>query len=216
MFTKRKNIIETGGVKIPVDGDFRIMCRYSAAVLRGDKEAAAECAKEFFFSGLPDGISGEKAAEIIGDFYAEGLSPGYEKKSNKDDDKAEKIGQTVQPSFDFEEDEGYFFAAFLGEYGINLNEAKMHWFDFCSLFRGLDDECKLKRIIAIRGQSTNDEKTTAGKQRLRKLKKVFGLKLNRPPTFNSLEERDNAMKNMLKRQREMLKEKMKEAGKGAM
>lgn len=215
MFTSRKNVTEADGVKIPVDGDFRIMCRYSAAILRGDKKAAAECAKEFFFSGLPEGISGEKAAEIMQDFYVRGLSPGVENRDDKKESETEKISRTVQPSFDFEEDEGYFFAAFLGEYGINLNEAKMHWFDFCALFRGLNDECKLKRIIAIRGQSTNDEKTSAWKQRLRKLKRVFGLKLNRPPTFNSLEDRDMAMKISLKRQQEMLKEKMKEKGEGA-
>lgn len=208
MFTKHRGIIETDGVKIPVDPDFRIMCRYSAAVLRGDREAVAEVAEAFYFAGLPDEISPERAAKEMQNFYVSGLAPGkHEEKTEKE--KADK--RPVTPCFDFEEDEGYFYAAFLGEYGIDLNEVKMHWFDFCALFTGLPDECRLKRIISVRTQNLNDEKTAAGKQRLRRLKRVFGLKLNRRPVYDTLQARDRAMKNMLKRQQEMLKEKMKEA-----
>lgn len=208
MFTKHPCIIETDGVKIPVDPDFRIMCRYSAAVLRGDKEAIAKAAEAFYFAGLPDEISPERAAKEMQDFYISGLAPGKREEKEEKNDKENADKQPVNPCFDFEEDEGYFYAAFLGEYGIDLTTVKkMHWFNFCALFMGLPDECKLKRIILIRTQNLNDEKTTAGKQRLQKLKRVFGLKLSRPPSYRSLEERNAAMVRRLLKQQEMLREK---------
>ena len=185
MFSPKPKIIIIDGVKTPVDPDFRIMCEYSEAVSRNDSSGLAGIASRFFFAGLPEGVTEKAAAMAMTDFYAAGLAPGGGKKSS--------AMENPEPCFDFEEDEVYFYAAFLSEYGIDLNTAKLHWYDFCALFRGLPDECRLKRIIGIRSESLKDIKSTAEKARVQRLKSIFALKRKRPQRYKNVAERDNAM-----------------------
>ena len=185
MFSPKPKIIIIDGVKTPVDPDFRIMCEYSEAVSRNDSSGLTGIASRFFFAGLPEGVTEKAAAMAMTDFYAAGLAPGGGKKSSG--------LENPEPSFDFEEDEAYFFAAFLSEYGIDLNTVKLHWFDFCALFRGLPDECRLKRIISIRSESLSDIKSPGEKARVRRLKGIFALKRKKQQRFKDVHERDNAM-----------------------
>lgn len=184
------------------------MCGYSSAVMKNSGETVSDIARKFFFAGLPDGVTSEIAVNAIRDFYTEGLAPGYEKKTEKQGDDREHSAPRP-PCFDFEEDEGYFYAAFLSEYGIDLNCANLHWFDFCALFRGLPDECKLKRIIGIRSENLNDIKSSAEKARIRRLKRVFALKVTAVRHYDSAEDRNEAMKRAAERRSEEARRKMK-------
>ena len=185
MFSPRSKVIFISGVKVPIDPDFRIMCGFSAAVLRRNAENLTDIAKRFFFAGLPDGVSQAAAAEAMDSFYAEGLAAA---KSN------DTINcKTPTPCFDFEEDEGYFYAAFMGAYGIDLRTAKLHWLDFCALFKGLPDECKLKQIIGIRAQSLGEIKSGTERKRISKLKSIYGLKVKVKRRFESAKERNSAI-----------------------
>ena len=185
MFSPKPRILVINGQKTPVDPDFRIMCEYSEAISKNDESGLCGIASRFFFAGLPEGVSEKAAADAMLDFYIAGLAPSGGGKSSAMD--------VPEPSFDFEEDEAYFFAAFLSEYGIDLNCAKLHWFGFCALFRGLPDECRLKRIISIRSESLSDIKSPAEKARVRRLKGVFALKRKKQQRFKDVHERDNAM-----------------------
>lgn len=185
MFSPKPKIIIIDGAKTPVDPDFRIMCEYSEAVSRNDSSGLAGIASRFFFAGLPEGVTEKAAAMAMTDFYAAGLAPSGGGKSS--------AMEAPEPSFDFEEDEAYFFAAFLSEYSIDLNTVKLHWFDFCALFRGLPDECRLKRIISIRSESLSDIKSPGEKARVRRLKGIFALKRKKQQRFKDVHERDNAM-----------------------
>lgn len=188
MFEPKKKVITIGGIKVPVDPDFRIMCEYGAAAESKDTEALRSIAERFYFAGLPHGVDGKMAADGMAEFYADGIAPDRDREDKKPSHKEPK------KCFDFEEDEAYFYAAFLSEYGIDLEKVKLHWFTFCALFRGLPDECKLKRIIGIRAEELGDIKSGAEKARVRKLKGVFALKKNRPKRFKNAAERDAAMK----------------------
>ena len=186
MFSQKPRILIINGVKTPIDPDFRIMCEYSEAVAKNDPSGLTGIASRFFFTGaLPEGVSEKAAADAMKDFYVAGLAPSGGGKSS--------AMEAPEPSFDFEEDEAYFFAAFLSEYGIDLNTVKLHWFDFCALFRGLPDECRLKRIISIRSESTNDIKSAAERSRVTRLKRIFALKRKKQQRFKDVHERDNAM-----------------------
>ena len=185
MFSPKPKIIIIDGVKTPVDPDFRIMCEYSEAVSRNDSSGLVDIASRFFFAGLPEGVTEKAAAMAMTDFYAAGLAPSGGGKSS--------AMENPEPSFDFEEDEAYFFAAFLSEYGIDLNTVKLHWFDFCALFRVLPDEYRLKRIISIRSESLSDIKSPGEKARVRRLKGIFALKRKKQQRFKDVHERDNAM-----------------------
>lgn len=204
MFSPKPKILIIDGQKTPVDPDFRIMCEYSEAISKNDESGLCGIASRFFFAGLPEGVSEKAAADAMLDFYIAGLAPSGGGKSSAMD--------VPEPSFDFEEDEAYFFAAFLSEYGIDLNCAKLHWFDFCALFRGLPDECRLKRIISIRSESLSDIKSPAEKARVRRLKGVFALKRKKQQRFKDVHERNNAMLAEIERIHREAREKRGENG----
>ena len=185
MFAPNSKILTVNGVKIPIDPDFRIMCEYSAAVLRRRTEGLTDIVSRFYFAGLPEGIGAAEAAEAMDEFYVRGLSAAKDNST---------IGsKTPVPCFDFEEDEGYFYAAFMGAYGIDLRTAKLHWLDFCALFKGLPDECKLKQIIGIRAQSLGEIKSGTERKRISKLKSIYGLKVKVKRRFEGAKERNSAI-----------------------
>lgn len=174
--TRRTIMID--GEKTPIDPDFRLMCRlYSGE----------NVLKDFYFAGLPVGVSMEKAVEAMLDFYLDGIAP------YRDREKHEESGEKPLPVFDFAEDEALFYAAFLGEYGVDLNRAKLHWFDFCALFKGLPDECRLKQVIQVRSTKMSDV-PKYDRKRIAHLKQVYALKKVQSKKYATAKERDEDMK----------------------
>lgn len=159
--------MELEGERVPIDTDFRLMCDFSVAVNEKDSEKIAETARKFYYAGLPEGADTEAAARGMSRFYAEGLAPKTGAGS-----APKKKSRTV---FDFAADEVYFYAAFMAEYRIDLNTAALHWFDFCALFRGLSDECRLKQIIGIRAADLREITSKSERQRIKSLKRLYAL-----------------------------------------
>ncbi len=205
MFTPNSKILTVNGVKIPIDPDFRIMCEYSAAVLRRCAEGLTDIVSRFYFAGLPEGIGAAEAAEAMDEFYVRGLSAAKDNST---------IGsKTPVPCFDFAEDEGYFYAAFMGAYSIDLRTAKLHWLDFCALFKGLPDDCKLRQIIGIRAQNLGEIKSGTERKRISKLKSIYGLKVKVKRRFEAAADRNAAIAADLKRRAEEAEKKMREVRK---
>ncbi len=187
MFLPKARTIEIDGAVTPIDPDFRIMCDYAAAAAKSDRTALKDIAERFFYAGLPEGVSEETAARAMTDFYIHGLAP---KHNGKNENTSMK---TPVPLFDFEEDEAYFYADFLSCYRIDLTSAKLHWLDFCALFRGLPDECRLKRIISIRAADLSEIKSKTERARIRKLKDIHSLRRSAKKRYKNAAERDSAM-----------------------
>lgn len=205
MFAPNSNILTVNGVKIPINPDFRIMCEYSAAVLRRCTEGLTDIVSRFYFAGLPEGIGAAEAAEAMDEFYVRGLSAAKDNST---------IGsKTPVPCFDFAEDEGYFYAAFMGAYSIDLRTAKLHWLDFCALFKGLPDDCKLRQIIGIRAQNLGEIKSGTERKRISKLKSIYGLKVKVKRRFEAAADRNAAIAADLKRRAEEAEKKMREVRK---
>lgn len=51
---------------------------------------------------------------------------------------------------DYELDAELIYAAFLGQYGIDLFEADLHWHKFLALLKGLNDSTVLSKVIGYR------------------------------------------------------------------
>lgn len=187
MFEARGKVIEINGISVPVNPDFRIMCRFGAGKQRGDAEMMKKAAEEFYFAGFPEGITPEMATEGMVDFYCTGMQCSRQKYTDK----------SPIPTFDFEEDETYFYAAFLENYRIDLMAEKLHWFDFCRLFFGLPDECRLRQIIGIRAVKLSDITSKSEKRRIARLKEVYALEFVKKRKPKSLESRNAAMRDRL-------------------
>ena len=59
-------------------------------------------------------------------------------------------GGSGEPLFDFGEDGERIFASFWAAYGIDLTAARMHWWVFLALLRGLPPDSPFQRAIRLR------------------------------------------------------------------
>ena len=63
--------------------------------------------------------------------------------------------QNEATSYKYSSDIGYVYSAFLQQYGINILTAKLHWFEYKSLFDSLTDATKFIQIVGYRTQDTS-------------------------------------------------------------
>lgn len=78
--------------------------------------------------------------------------------------------------YDYEYDGPYIFAAFMSQYGIDLNAIKyLHWWKFQALFRGLDDKNKIVQIMGYRAADPSKIKDENERQRIANLQYIYRL-----------------------------------------
>lgn len=75
---------------------------------------------------------------------------------------------------DYDVDQWRIFSAFLTQFGINLNEADMHFWVFMGLLSTLE-ECAFTRIVDIRTKKIDPKMKPSDKEELRKVKERYAL-----------------------------------------
>ena len=101
-----------------------------------------------------------------------------------------------KPDMDFIEDYSYIRASFRSDYGIKIDEEKIHWWEFMELMNGLSNSelgncCILNRIRNLRNYDTKDIKDAKLKSEINKAKQKFELKRNQKPIHHTKEQREN-------------------------
>lgn len=103
--------------------------------------------------------------------------------------------RATKKAYCFEQDADLIFAAFYGQYHIDLSDAEgLHWWKFRALFRGLPSDCELVKVMGYR---TADLKGMgkAQKKLYEKMRKVYAIKNKRSVESTvSLSERNKRMK----------------------
>lgn len=163
------NFIEVNGKKYNINTDFRIALECDEISKRediGDYEVMlAIIYKLFGEEALNDCKNG-----LIGEFFY--LAVKYLKCGDTNSNIRTK---EIEPSMDFEQDQGYIKASFMHDYHINLDKENIHWWQFYDLFLGLSDECVINRVRNIREEPLSGKK---GKEleKLVKMKEQVALK----------------------------------------
>lgn len=167
--------IQVDGKEISIKTDFRVWIRFISLVQEydldnltvGDYIDMTERISKLLFIRQP-----ESSAELfpaIVTFFS-GFSTG--KKGDHDRKR----------TFDYEIDADAIYASFAQVYGIRLDRAEMHWYEFRALFSNLPEECPIGKLIHIR--LTKEEDVAAEKRaEFRKLKESVEL-----PAFRSYDE----------------------------
>lgn len=99
-----------------------------------------------------------------------------------------------EPDMDLTQDLDYIKASFRSDYSINLNEEKMHWWEFCNLLNGLSNSemgncCILNRIRNLRNYDTSKIKDTKQRQAIEEAKRQVALR--KPEKKYTNEEKEN-------------------------
>ena len=95
-------------------------------------------------------------------------------------------GQKTQ-AFDLEEDFDYIWAAFLGEFGIDLLKENLHWWKFRVLIGAISDRSLFSKIVGYRTVDTSGIKDKEQRKFFEKMKKKFALKSKTESSLNDEE-----------------------------
>lgn len=98
-----------------------------------------------------------------------------------------------EPDMDYTEDYSYIKTSFRSDYGINLDQEQMHWWEFFDLMSGLSNSeigncCILNRIRNLRNYDTKDIKDPKERRKIEEAKKQVALKkYKKKPTDEQIE-----------------------------
>lgn len=113
----------------------------------------------------------EAAANALMWFYKCGKVDNPRKKS-----VAAKRGKTRIYSFDYDDD--YIYAAFMSQYGINLQRIKyLHWWEFRAMFNSLTNSNEFVKIMEYRSVDLTEDMPAGQKAFYRKMKLIHDLPL---------------------------------------
>ena len=136
------------------------------------EDKVAQLLHVFFTEQIPRDIA--TAMDSIIEFYSCGVDT---KKS--DTPKRRKNGNVVlKPKmiYDYFHDAPYIYAAFMGNYGIDLNDIEyLHWWKFHALFRGLPSSAKIVEIMGYRGTDLGRIKSKSEQERIARMKEIYAL-----------------------------------------
>ncbi len=162
---------EVNGKKYKINTDFRVAIecnRIAEDETIGDLERALGVIYTLFGE---DGINAQDDYEMLLKVAKKYLSCGVEVDSTQQDEK----------DMDFIQDYSYIKASFRSDYGIRLDDEKMHWWEFMDLMNGLSNSelgncCILNRIRNLRNFDTKDIKDPREKAKIMKAKQQVALK----------------------------------------
>lgn len=112
----------------------------------------------------------------------------------------DNYGKSKEPEviiMDWDIDQWRIYTAFLKQYGIDLNNAKLHWFSFMGLLSNLE-ECSFTRVMDIRQKKITAEMSAKEKTALQKAKKIFSIQ---PPEEEITPELQDELNDFMKRHR---------------
>lgn len=89
--------------------------------------------------------------------------------------KPKEEHEKQKKDMDFTHDRAYISASFMSDYKIDLNSAKMHWWQFSELIQGLTEQCVLARVREIRNYDLSELKDGKSRLKMAKAQEAFAL-----------------------------------------
>lgn len=179
------NLLETGLPKelggVPIYPDFRNMIRFELALQDERLTDAQKLSVGLgqLFERLPG--TPEEALRLLLWFYFRGSPPAEE---------APGAAKPAAPAraFDFEQDGGRIYAAFLQAYGIDLVQVEfLHWWAFLELLENLPDSTAMGQIMVWRTLELEHIRDKHQRAHYAALKARYALKGRRPQALTAAE-----------------------------
>ena len=161
--------IVVAGREYPIRTDFQTWIRFELLALDDQMDMAGKVASmlELVFGAgkIPPTLQETMAA--IQNFYA-GAPESTEQAG------AEKAAPH-EAIYSFAHDADYIYSAFWAQYGIDLQAAKLHWWQFKALFKSLSGENMIVKIMEYRSVNLAEIKDKGQKDFYRKMKRRYAL-----------------------------------------
>lgn len=196
--------ITIDGADYAINTDYRIMAEFERQIFTCGNDRKkfarliAETVAKLFIDKPPLGKYGNVVKAMM-EYYRCG-------KPLKENATSER---KIKRYYDYNEDSDYIYAAFKQQYGIDLITAKLHWWEFRSLFMGLTEATEIVKIMQYRGTDVSKIKNKAEKARIKKFQQRFALAENNVRKYATLEERNAAFKQRIDERYKEVQEQLK-------
>lgn len=164
--------LEVDGVEYNIDTNFRTGICFEQLITAPDIESDMKLATALvLFYGKTIPPNRAEALNAVIKFYR----CGAELKKQKAATATSAIGKRrLDKIYDFDVDAAYFYAAFLTQYNIDLNDVDyLHWWKFMALFEGLKRDNELQRIMEIRATDAAKIENPKEKSRILRLQEHY-------------------------------------------
>lgn len=152
----------------PVDMNFDTGIKVSQCLM--DEELTPEeRVKTALYLIFPEGaeLDADSATEALR-WYLNGWNHDNTKSGKKKDEAV---------VMDFDIDQWRIYAAFRAQYGINLNRASLHFWEYMGLLSNLT-ECAFTQVVSIRSKEITSKMSKEEKTAILKAKKIYAIKKN--------------------------------------
>lgn len=163
--------VEIESVEYEINTDFRISILFELLMQDPDinDEEKIEKALELYFIKIPPIEYISEAVDIIMDFYSCGKDKLISNGRTTSKGKSKQI-------YSFEVDADYIYAAFLDQYGIDLQDIEyLHWWKFKALFNALKEDNEIVKIMGYRSINITNDMSKHEKEFYKKMKELYKL-----------------------------------------
>lgn len=174
------NVVEIGGAKYDINSDFRTSILFTEMInddTLSEEEKLINTLNLYYY---PQDIPREHIQEAIDKaiwFYS------CDKKTKQGKGKGKKQDKLI---YSFEEDSESIFAAFMHDYGIDLNEKEyLHWWKFKALFKSLHKENEIMEIMSYRAVDLSKIKDKDQKAHYKEMQELY--RIEKPVPDEELE-----------------------------
>lgn len=167
LYEKLPNFVIVQGKRYEIETDFREWIRFCELVEDDSVSIWIKCSLMMkWYYEAPKDL--EAAIYALGDFLSA-------KDMYRDHDKKNQNAKS-EPAFDFNEDAGCIYAAFVECYGIDLQKITyMHWWKFLSLFHGLPETTEIKQRMMYRTIDPAEIKDKEERKRVKMIQRKVAL-----------------------------------------
>jgi len=166
--------VEIGGKEYVINTDFRVSVLYEL-LMQDDEVSDREKVRQallLYYPEIPNDV--REAVHKILWFYGCGKAkPGKQQDQEQSEDEA--IAET-EKVYSFEYDDGYIYAAFMSQYGIDLADIEyLHWWKFRAMFKALEEKTEFMKIIGYRSVDITSKMPEEQKKYYRRMKSIHAL-----------------------------------------
>lgn len=178
--------VEIDGTWYGLNTDYRICVMFEMLMLDGELDDDQKLRKAlhlFFGDDIPRNVS--EAVDKIMWFYSCGM--------DQSEDRKPRGKRSKKRIYDFDYDADYIYAAFLQQYGVDLQDEEIHWWKFRAMFKSLRDDTEFVKIMGYRSIQINNNMTKSQKEFYQNMKTLHAL-----PAPRSESDKDRAIEEALK------------------
>ncbi len=161
--------VNIDGYRYPINTDYRYSVMFEMLMLDSEESenSKLEKALSLYYPTIPRNL--DAAVEKLMWFYRCGKEDGPKRSKRGRRQGADKR------LYDYDFDDAYIYAAFLQQFGVDLQDEEIHWWKFRAMFKSLGENTEFVKIMGYRSMTISSNMTKSQKEFYQEMKRIHAL-----------------------------------------